>query len=100
MSGTLRERMLESRVRSNSLSKCPDPVKDTQIMDPVEVKIKTLPRKHSPLNDLEIPPPPPVTIITPGCDPDHAVYPAQPATVIHSEEDSHNEEGGCRDPDH
>ena len=34
MSGTLRE----SRVRSNSLGKCPDPVKDTQIMEPVEVR--------------------------------------------------------------
>ena len=28
-----------------------------------------------------------------------AVYTAQPATVIHSEED-HNDEGGCSDPDH
>ena len=95
MSGTLRE----SRVRSNSLGKCPDPVKDTQIMEPVEVKIKTLPRKHSPLNELEIPPPPPVTITSEEEGPGGAVYMAEPVTVVDSE-DNHNDEGECCDLDH
>ena len=107
MSGTLRERMFESRGRSNSLSKCPDPVKDAQIMEPVEVKIKTLPRRHTPLNELEIPPPPPVTITLEADKADAelnlgaggAVYLAQPATVTDSE-DNHNDEGKCLEPDH
>ena len=100
MSGTLRERMFESRGRSNSLSKCPDPVKDAQIMEPVEVKIKTLPRRHTPLNELEIPPPPPVTISLEADKADAelnlggAVYLAQPATVT-DPEDNHNDEGEC-----
>ena len=73
MSGTFRERLLESRARSNSLSKCPDLGQDAQIMEPVEVKIKTLPRRQQPpqqppqppqqppLINLEIPPPPAAT---------------------------------------
>ena len=99
MSGTIRERMFESRGRSNSLSKCPDPVKDAQIMEPVEVKIKTLPRKHSPLNELEIPPPPPVTITSEAEGAGGAVYMAESATVVDSE-DNHNDGGECRDLDH
>ena len=107
MSGTIRERMFESRGRSNSLSKCPDPVKDAQIMEPVEVKINTLPRRHTPLNELEIPPPPPVTITLEADKADAelnlgaggAVYLAQPATVT-DPEDNHNDEGECPEPDH
>ena len=69
------------------------------ILSLVEVKIKTLPRKHSPLNELEIPPPPPVTITSEAEEAGGAVYMAEPATVVDSE-DNHNDEGECRDMDH
>ena len=65
----------------------------------LEVKIKSLPRKHSPLNELEIPPPPPVTITSEAEGAGGAVYMAEPATVVDSE-DNHNDGGECRDLDH
>ena len=126
MSGTFRERLLESRARSNSLSKCPDLGQDAQVMEPVEVKIKTLPRRQQPpqqppLINLEIPPPPAAT------KPEHkeaargedsrdggggsavymedsrgggegrAVYMAEPAIIIDSED---NDGGECVDTAH
>ena len=108
MSGTFRERLLESRARSNSLSKCPDLGQDAQVMEPVEVKIKTLPRRQQPpLINLEIPPPPAATKPehkeaargedSRGGGGERAVYMAEPAIIIDSED---NDGGECFDTAH